>query len=76
MGQAMVLILVNLALTFAVPGISIGGHIGGLAGGVVATYALMRFRMPPNRTLGFALAAAVGVVSVALAYARVRGYTV
>ena len=52
MGQAMVLILVNLALTFAVPGISIGGHIGGLAGGIVATYALMRFRMPPNRALG------------------------
>ena len=76
MGQAMVLILVNLALTFAVPGISIGGHIGGLAGGIVATYALMRFRMPPNRTLGFALAAAVGVVSIALAYARVRGYAV
>ena len=46
MGQAMVLILVNLALTFAVPGISIGGHLGGLAGGIVATYALMRFRIP------------------------------
>ena len=74
MGQAMVLILVNLALTFAVPGISIGGHIGGLAGGIAATYALMRFRMPPNRALGFALAAGVGVVSIALAYARVRGY--
>jgi len=76
MGQAMVLILVNLALTFAVPGISIGGHIGGLAGGVAATYALMRFRMPPNRALGIALAAGVGVVSVVLAYARVRGYAV
>jgi membrane associated rhomboid family serine protease len=76
MGQAMVLILVNLALTFAVPGISIGGHVGGLAGGIAATYALMRFRMPPNRTLGVALAAGVGVVSIALAYARVRGYTV
>ena len=49
MGQAMVLILVNLALTFAMPGISIGGHIGGLAGGIAATYALMRFRMPPSR---------------------------
>ena len=76
MGQAMVLILVNLALTFAVPGISIGGHIGGLAGGVAATYALMRFRMPPNRALGFALAAGVGVASVLLAYVRVRGYGV
>jgi membrane associated rhomboid family serine protease len=76
MGQAMVLILVNLALTFAVPGISIGGHLGGLAGGVAATYALLRFRMPPNRVLGFALAAGVGVASVVLAYVRVRGYGV
>jgi membrane associated rhomboid family serine protease len=75
-GQAMVLILVNLALTFAVPGISIGGHIGGLAGGIAATFALMRFRMPPNRALGFALAAGVGVASLMLAYARVRGYGV
>jgi membrane associated rhomboid family serine protease len=74
MGQAMVLILVNMALTFAVPGISIGGHLGGLVGGIVATYALMRFRFPPHRTLGFAIAAGVGVVAVALAYARVRGY--
>jgi membrane associated rhomboid family serine protease len=76
MGQAMVLILINLAFTFAVPGISIGGHLGGLAGGIVATYALMRYRMPPRRMLGFALAAGVGVVSIALAYARVRGYVV
>jgi membrane associated rhomboid family serine protease len=28
------LIAVNLLLTFAVPGISIGGHIGGLLGGI------------------------------------------
>ncbi len=76
MGQAMVLIVVNLAFTFAVPGISIGGHIGGLAGGIAATYALMRFRMPPSRALGFALAAGVGVASVLLAYVRVRGYSV
>jgi len=73
MGQAMVLILVNLAFTFAVPGISIGGHLGGLAGGIVATYAMMRFRFR-EQALGIAIAAGVGVVSFALAYARVRGY--
>jgi membrane associated rhomboid family serine protease len=76
MGQAMVLILVNLALTFAVPGISIGGHLGGLAGGIVATYALMRYQVAPRRTMGIVIAAGVGVASVALAYARVRGYVV
>jgi membrane associated rhomboid family serine protease len=74
MGQAMVLIVVNLALTFAVPGISIGGHVGGLAGGIVATYALMRYPVPPRRTIGVVIAAGVGVASLALAYARVRGY--
>ncbi len=76
MGQAMVLILVNLAFTFAVPGISIGGHLGGLTGGIVATFSLMRYRMPPQRAMGFALAAGVGLASLALAYVRVRGYVV
>ena len=76
MGQAMVLILVNMAMTFAVPGISIGGHVGGLAGGIVATYALMRFRYPPQRALGVAIAAGVGVAAFALAYVRVRGYVI
>ena len=76
MGQAMVLILINMALTFAVPGISIGGHLGGLVGGIVATYALMQFRFPPKRALGVAIAAGVGVASLALAYVRVRGYVI
>jgi membrane associated rhomboid family serine protease len=76
MGQALVLILVNLALTFAVPGISIGGHVGGLVGGIIATYALMRYPTPPQRTLGIAIAVGVGVFSLAVAYVRVRGYVV
>ena len=75
-GQAAVLILVNMALTFAVPGISIGGHLGGLVGGIVATYALMRYPVPPRRALGLAAAFGVGVASIALAYARVRGYVI
>jgi membrane associated rhomboid family serine protease len=76
MGQAMILILVNFALTFAVPGISKGGHIGGLIGGIVATYALMRYPVRPQRTIGLAVAVGVGVLSVAFAYARVRGYVI
>src|SRR3954447_19532495 len=77
MGQAMVLIVVNLAFTFAVPGISIGGHLGGLVGGIVATFALMRYPARGHqRTVGMLVAVGVGVASVAIAYARVRGYVV
>lgn len=35
------LILLNLMLTFTIPGISIGGHIGGLIGGLVAGFAVL-----------------------------------
>ena len=76
-GQAMALIVVNLALTFAVPNISIGGHLGGLVGGIAATFALMRYpARGPQRTVGMLVAVGVGVASVAIAYARVRGYVV
>ena len=32
-GQAMGLVVINLLFTFLIPGVSIGGHIGGLVGG-------------------------------------------
>lgn len=41
------LLAINLVLTFAIPGISVGGHLGGLAGGA-ATGAVM-LRSPTNR---------------------------
>ena len=74
MGQAMILILVNFAFTFAVPGISKGGHIGGLIGGIVATYALMRYRQGPRQKIGVLVAIGVGVASLVLAYVRVQSY--
>jgi membrane associated rhomboid family serine protease len=40
------LLVINLAFTFAVPGISIGGHLGGLAGGLAAGSLLFRWRVP------------------------------
>lgn len=78
-GSAITLLVVNLAFTFAVPGISIGGHLGGLAGGALAILALSRFGRGSavygrNDLLSVASLVAIGVVSVAVAYWKVRGY--
>ena len=52
------LVLLNLVLTFAVPSISVGGHVGGLLGGAAAA-ALVGLRRRPHidalRTLGLAV---------------------
>jgi membrane associated rhomboid family serine protease len=42
--QVVPIVAINLIFTFAVPGISIAGHLGGLATGLVA--GLLLFRMP------------------------------
>ena len=73
-GQAMGLIVINLALSFAIPNISIGGHIGGLIGGVIAMFALAFTRHKRPRYLGPVLVVIVGAAGVAVAVARVRGY--
>ena len=79
-GQALGLIVVNLVLTFAIPNISIGGHLGGLAGGALSMLALSRF----GRThaiygrpglMGVLGLIAVGVGAVLVAYLRVQGVT-
>ena len=74
-GQAMALIALNLVLTFAIPNISIGGHLGGLVGGILATFALSHFadaRRP--RSLGPALVGLIAVASVLVAYVRIESY--
>jgi membrane associated rhomboid family serine protease len=68
-GQAMGLVVFNLAITFLIPGISIGGHVGGLVGGGIAALAFSSLRrMPALATLSVA---AVGAASVALAVSQV-----
>jgi membrane associated rhomboid family serine protease len=78
-GQAMTLIAINLALSFTIPGISWGGHVGGLIGGILATLAISRFgrgHIAYGRpgVVGIVGLLAVGVASVAVAYFKVRGY--
>jgi membrane associated rhomboid family serine protease len=80
MGQAMTLIVINIAFSFAVPNISIGGHLGGLAAGVLGTVALVSFRRyyPAVGRAGIVRGAAVvviAVIAVAIAYYRVKHLT-
>lgn len=59
-------IMLNLLITFTIPGISIGGHVGGLIGGFVAGWLLAD--MPPAlRRNPMVPIAAVVVLGVALA---------
>jgi membrane associated rhomboid family serine protease len=77
-GAAITLLVISLVLTFR-PGISIGGHLGGLAGGALAMLAMTRFGRV-SAVYGradfasVASIAAVGLLSVFVAYLSVNGY--
>jgi membrane associated rhomboid family serine protease len=77
-GNYLTLILINLAISFAVPGISIGGHVGGLIGGILATLAFARFGRGHAAygrlgILGAVSLVVIAVGSVLIAYWKVRG---
>jgi len=81
-GNALTLIVLNLVLGFAFNGsggnISIGGHIGGLIGGILSTLAFARWGKghAAYGRLGFAGLAgliAVAVASIVISYWKVRG---
>jgi membrane associated rhomboid family serine protease len=59
------LLAINLLLTFAIPGISIGGHLGGLAGGTVAGLAMFEGtdRLQGNAVVTTALVVVMGVAA-------------
>lgn len=65
------MIVLNLVFTFAIPGISIGGHVGGLAGGALT--ALVLFWLPDRLRVPASVAA---VLSVGLGIAAVAGSVV
>lgn len=58
------LLVINLILTFAVPGISIGAHVGGLVGGALTGW----FMLHPARTSRLA-GIAVGVLVIGVSVA-------
>jgi len=79
-GQALGLIAVNLIFTFAIPNISVGGHIGGLIGGALSMLAFSRLGRTHGiygrpGVLGVLGVIAVGVASVLIAYVKVQGLT-
>jgi membrane associated rhomboid family serine protease len=58
------LIVINLIISFTIPGVSWGGHVGGLIGGALAAAALRaadRYRRPALGLVGCAVIAAAAV---------------
>jgi membrane associated rhomboid family serine protease len=78
-GQAMSLIVINLFLSFLIPNISWGGHVGGLIGGILITLGYAHWRGGRAQYGQLGIEGALGLIavaagSVAIAYFRVRGY--
>ena len=70
LGQVGGLIAINLAITFLLPGISVAGHLGGLATGAVATAALVY--APAQRRGPVQAAALVGLAVLLVAVVALR----
>lgn len=79
-GQAFVLVVINLGLSFVIPHVGWGAHLGGLIGGILITLAYGHWGNRGRAQYGqLGLGGVIGLVavaagSVAIAYFRVRGY--
>ena len=65
--QLALLIVINLVLTVSLPGISIGGHVGGLIGGGIATLAFNQGDRMRSKAIGWSACGAIIVASIAAA---------
>jgi membrane associated rhomboid family serine protease len=78
-GNAMTWIVINLALSFVISNVSIGGHVGGLIGGILVTLSFANWGRGHAAygkigVAGIAGLVAVAIASVGVAYFKVRGY--
>ena len=78
-GGALFVVVLNVIFTFAVSNISIGGHLGGLVGGMLAVLALSAAGRHPvyGRVDVLTVLSLLGLAaaSVLVSYLRVRGYS-
>jgi membrane associated rhomboid family serine protease len=79
-GNAMTWIVINLVISFSFSGISWGGHVGGLIGGILITLAYAHWSDRGRAQYGqLGLGGVLGLIvvaagSIVVAYLKVRGY--
>jgi membrane associated rhomboid family serine protease len=78
-GIALMIVAFNLVMTVTLNNVSLGGHLGGLIGGMLAIFVMTRFGQAHAAYARLGASGIVGLVGIALAsvvisYVRVRGY--
>lgn len=67
------ILVLNLVTTFLVPGIAIGAHLGGVAGGFIAGFAMEEIGERRGANAAIAACAAIGLFAVVVSIAAAAG---